>query len=367
MSTKTTFTSHQLGDTNLTNRIVMAPMTRTRAIGNKANPLIAAYYAQRASAGLIVSEGISPSPNGLGYARMPGIFSGEQIDSWKQVTRGIHAKGGKIFAQLMHAGRIGHPLNLPVGARLVAPSSKTAAGQMYTDQEGMKDHPVPQTLTAEQIQETKAEFVQAAKNAIEAGFDGVEFHGANGYLIEQFLSPHTNDRTDNYGGSIENRSRFLLEAVQAAADAIGKDKVGIRLSPYGVYNDMPHYPEIDATYAYLAAELNKIGIVYIHVVDHSAGGAPEVPLVIKKAIRDNFKGTLILAGGYTLSQAEEDLSSGLADLVAFGKPFIGNPDLVERMKKNFPLNIKLDASTFYASGAKGYTDYPLFEEELVNA
>lgn len=367
MSTKTTFTHYPLGNINLTNRIVMAPMTRTRAIGNKANPLIAAYYAQRASAGLIVSEGISPSPNGLGYARMPGIFSDDQVQSWKQVTRGVHEKGGKIFAQLMHAGRIGHPLNLPVGARLVAPSSKAAPGQMYTEQEGMKDHPVPQTLSLEQIQETKAEFVQAAKNAIEAGFDGVEFHGANGYLIEQFLSPHTNDRTDGYGGNIQNRSRFLLEVVQAAADAIGKDKVGIRLSPYGVYNDMPHYPEIDATYAYLAEELNKIGIVYIHLVDHSAGGAPEVPLAIKKTIREKFKGTLILAGGYTASRAEEDLSSGLADLIAFGKPFIANPDLVERMQRNFPLNIKLDASTFYAAGAKGYTDYPVFEEELVNA
>lgn len=367
MSTKTTFTPFLLGNANLTNRIVMAPMTRTRAIGNKANPLIAAYYAQRASAGLIVSEGISPSPNGLGYARMPGIFSEEQVQSWKQVTRGVHEKGGKIVAQLMHAGRIGHPLNLPTGARLVAPSSKAALGQMYTEQEGMKDHPVPQTLSIEQIQETKAEFVEAAKNAIEAGFDGIEFHGANGYLIEQFLSPHTNDRTDTYGGNIENRSRFLLEVVQAAAEAIGKDKVGIRLSPYGIYNDMPHYPEIDATYAYLAEELNKIGIIYIHLVDHSAGGAPEVPLAIKKTIREKFKGTLILAGGYTTDQAEADLLSGLADLIAFGKPFISNPDLVVRMKKNFPLNIKLDASTFYSAGAKGYTDYPVFEEELVNA
>ncbi|HEY3404487.1 MAG TPA: alkene reductase [Ohtaekwangia sp.] len=364
---KTTLSSYQLGKTTLSSRVVMAPMTRTRAVGNKPNELMAAYYAQRASAGLIISEGVSPSPNGLGYARMPGIFSVEQVNAWKQVTRGVHEKGGKIFAQIMHTGRIGHGLNLPGGARILAPSSVVASGQIYTDQEGMKDHPVPQTLTEEQIQETKAEFITGALNAIEAGFDGIEFHGANGYLLEQFLSPFSNVRTDNYGGSIENRARFVLEVVQAAADAIGKDKVGIRLSPYGIYNEMPHYPEIDATYSYLAEELNKIGITYIHLVDHSAGGAPEVPLSIKKAIRERFQNTLILSGGYTLERAEEDLASGFADLVAFGKPFISNPDLVDRFRKNFPLNIKLDASTLYTPGAKGYTDYPLFEEELINA
>lgn len=367
MSTKSAFSSHQLGNTTLSNRIVMAPMTRTRAIHNKPNELVATYYAQRAGAGLIISEGVSPSPNGLGYARMPGIFSNEQIKAWKQVTQAVHEKGGRIFAQVMHTGRIGHGLNLPEGARILAPSSVVAPGQIYTDQEGLKDHPVPQTLSAEQIQETKAEFVAGALNAIEAGFDGIEFHGANGYLLEQFLSPHSNQRTDEYGGSIENRSRFVLEVIQAAADAIGKERIGIRLSPYGVYNDMPHYPEIDATYAYLAEELNKLGITYIHLVDHSSGGAPEVPLSIKKTIREKFKNTLILSGGYTIDRAEQDLSSGFADLVAFGKPFISNPDLVERLRKNFPLNIKLDASTLYTAGAKGYTDYPVFDEELVNA
>jgi len=367
MTTKTTFSLYTLGNTTLANRIVMAPMTRTRAINNNANELIAAYYAQRASAGLIISEGISPSPNGLGYARMPGIFSKEQITSWKQVTRGVHENGGKIFAQIMHTGRIGHGLNLPPKARILAPSSVLAPGQIYTDQEGMKDHPVPQTLTEKQIQEAKEEFVSGARNAIEAGFDGIEFHGANGYLLEQFLSPHSNQRTDNYGGSIENRSRFVLEVVEAAVAAIGKDKVGIRLSPYGIYNDMPHYAEIDATYTYLAEQLNKLGIVYIHLVDHSAGGAPEVPLSIKKSIREKFTNTLILSGGYTLDRAEEDLVSGFADLVAFGKPFLSNPDLVERLKRSFPLNIKLDASTLYTSGAKGYTDYPVFQDELVNA
>lgn len=367
MSTKTTFTPYQLGKTPLTNRLVMAPMTRSRAINNQPNELIATYYAQRASAGLIITEGVSPSPNGLGYARIPGLFSADQIKAWQPVTKAVHDGGGKIFAQLMHTGRVGHALNLPAGARIIAPSAIALPGQMWTDQEGMKDHPVPQALTAEQLLETKNEFIQAARNAVEAGFDGIELHAANGYLLEQFLSPNSNQRTDSYGGSIENRSRFVLEVAQAASDAIGTDKVGIRISPFGIFNDMPHYPEIEATYTYLAEELNKIGIVYIHIVDHSAGGAPEVPLSIKQTIRKKFENTLILSGGYTQARAEEDLASGFADLVAFGKPFITNPDLAERFQKKFPLNIKLDASTLYTPGAKGFTDYPVFEDELVSA
>jgi len=367
MSAKTTFSPYNLGSINLANRLVMAPMTRSRAINNVPNDLITTYYEQRASAGLIITEGVSPSPNGLGYARIPGLFSSDQVEAWKDVTNAVHKKGGKIFAQLMHTGRIGHALNLPQGARVVAPSAIAAAGQMWTDQEGMKEHPVPQALSPEQLLETKNEYVQAARNAVEAGFDGIELHAANGYLLEQFLSPHANKRTDNYGGSIENRSRFILEVAREAGDAIGKDKVGIRVSPFGVFNDMPDYPEVAATYTYLADQLNKIGIAYIHIVDHSAGGAPEVPLFIKQTIREKFKNTLILSGGYTLDRAEEDLSSGFADLVAFGKPFLTNPDLVERLFKNFPLNIKLDASTLYTPGAKGLTDYPVFEDELVNA
>lgn len=366
MSNKITFTPYSLSGTSLANRIVMAPMTRSRAIHNVPNELIAAYYAQRASAGLIITEGTSPSPNGLGYARIPGIFSDEQIVAWQQVTRGVHEKGGKIFVQLMHTGRIGHALNLPEGASIVAPSAVVAAGQMWTDIDAMKDLEEPKSFTLEQLVQAKNEFVQAARNAIAAGFDGVELHSANGYLLEQFLSPFANIRTDNYGGSIENRSRFVLEVVKEVSNAIGKDKVGIRVSPYGIFNDMPDYAEVDSTYTYLAQQLNEIGIAYIHIVDHSAGGAPEVPLKIKQTIRDKFKNTLILSGGYTLARAEEDLASGFADLVAFGKPFITNPDLVERFKKNLPLNIKLDASTLYTSGAKGLTDYPVFEEELIH-
>lgn len=368
MNTKTTaFSTYKLGGINLANRLVMAPMTRSRAINNVPNELIATYYGQRASAGLIITEGVSPSPNGLGYARIPGLFSADQVNGWQKVTKAVHAEGGKLFAQLMHTGRISHGLNLPPGARVVAPSAIAAAGQMWTDQEGMKELPVPQALSTEQLVETRNEYVRAALNAVEAGFDGIELHAANGYLLEQFLSPHSNQRDDNYGGSVENRSRFVLEVAKAVSDAIGKDKVGIRVSPFGVFNDMPYYPEVEATYTYLAEQLNDIGVAYMHVVDHSAGGAPEVPLSIKQIIREKFRNTLILSGGYTLDRAEADLSSGFADLVAFGKPFITNPDLVERFRKNLPLNIKLDAGTLYTPGEKGFTDYPVFEDELVNA
>jgi N-ethylmaleimide reductase len=366
MSSKTTLEPYNLGSLPLKNRIVMAPMTRSRAIGNIPNRLMAEYYQQRASAGLIITEGVSPSPNGLGYARIPGLFSDEQLRAWKEVTDAVHSRGGNIFAQIMHTGRIAHSNNLPAGAKVLAPSSVHASGKMWTDQDGMLEHTTPKEMSREEIESTKAEYVTAARNAVAAGFDGIELHAANGYLLEQFLSPHSNKRTDEYGGTIENRSRFVLQVAQEISDVIGKDKTAIRLSPYGVFNEMPHYNEIDATYTYLASELNKIGVAYIHLVDHSSGGAPEVPLSIKKAIRDSFKNTLILSGGYTIGDAERDLKSGFADLVAFGKPFISNPDLVERFGKNFPLNIKMDASTFYTPGSKGYTDYPVFEEETVS-
>lgn len=354
------FNSYTLGSLPLQNRIVMAPMTRSRAIGNVPNSLLAEFYAQRAAAGLLITEGTSPSPNGLGYARIPGIFNADQINGWRLVTKAVHDKGGKIFIQFMHTGRVGHPLNLPSGATVVGPSAILAKGQMWTDSEGMKDHPMPHALTASELQATKAEFVQAARNATEAGFDGVELHGANGYLLEQFLAPNANQRTDKYGGSVENRARFVIEVAQEVSDAIGKDKTAIRLSPYGVFNDMPGYPEVDATYTYLAEQLNKVGIVYIHLVDHSSQGAPVVPVTIKQAKRAKFKNTLILSGGYTADKAEVDLNAGAADLIAFGRPFISNPDLVDRIKHNHPLNNAWDVSTFYTPGKKGYTDYPVF-------
>jgi N-ethylmaleimide reductase len=354
-------TSYKLGKAELKNRVVMSPMTRSRAIGNVPNELIAEYYKQRSGAGLIITEGTSPSPNGLGYSRIPGIFSKDQVEGWKKVTTAVHGNGGKIFVQLMHTGRISHELNLPAGAKVLAPSAVKPAGQMWTDQKQMLDFPVPSEMTSNDIAVTKKEFVDAAKNAIEAGFDGVELHGANGYLLEQFLSPVSNVRKDNYGGSIENRCKFVLEVTEAVAEAIGKEKTGIRLSPYGVASDMPHYPEIDATYKYLAEHLYKIGIVYIHLVDHSAMGAPPVSPDLKKLIRNTFKNTLILSGGYDLEKAENDLKENKGELVAFGRPFLNNPDLVDRFKNGWPLSQELDFNLFYTPGEKGYTDYPAYK------
>ena len=338
----------------------MSPMTRCRAIENLPNDLIAGYYKQRSDAGLIITEGVSPSPNGLGYARIPGVYSKQQVEGWKKVSSAVHANDGKIVMQIMHTGRISHPLNMPEGAQVLAPSAVKPAGQMWTDARQMQDFPVPKAMTAEELLQTKEEYVNAAINAMEAGFDGVELHGANGYLLEQFLSPVSNIRTDQYGGSIENRCRFVLEVAEAVIHAIGKEKTGIRLSPYGVASDMPHYPEIDATYSYLSEELNKLGIAYIHLVDHSAMGAPLVPDEIKKKIRNNFKNTLILAGGYNKERAEADLQRGLGDLVAFGRPFINNPDLVDRFAKDLPLSEELYTDLFYAADEKGYTDYPVY-------
>lgn len=352
--------SFKVGSTEIKNRIVMAPMTRSRAIGNIPNALMAEYYKQRSGAGLIVTEGTSPSPNGLGYARIPGIYSKQQVEGWKKVTIAVHNGGGKIFIQLMHTGRISHILNMPDGAQILAPSAVKATGQIWTDTKQLQDYTVPKEMSVEDLKNTKAEYVAAAKNAMNAGFDGVELHGANGYLLEQFLSPYSNIRKDNYGGRIENRCRFVIEVVAEVARIIGKENTAIRLSPYGVASDMQLYPEIDDTYKYLVEQLNNIGIAYIHVVDHSAMGAPVVPIEIKQLIRKSFKNTLILAGGYDKEKAEADIQSGLADLVAFGKPFIVNPDLVERFKNSWALSADLKKDLLYSADEKGYTDYPFY-------
>lgn len=358
------FTPIKVGGLELKNRIVMAPMTRCRAIDNIPNDLMAEYYKQRASAGLIITEGTSPSPNGLGYARIPGIFNSAQIEGWKKITAEVHKSGGKIIIQLMHTGRISHMLNMQHGAKIMAPSAIRAEGQMWTDSKGMQDYPTPKAMTTEDIILTQAEYVTAAKNAIEAGFDGVELHGANGYLLEEFLSPISNVRSDKYDGTLENRCRFVIEIATAVATAIGKEKTGIRLSPYGVAGDMLNYAEIDATYDYLSKELNKIDIAYIHLVDHSAMGAPTVPIEIKKVIRNNFKNTIILCGGYDKESAEADIESSLCDLIGFGRPFINNPDLVERLEHNEELSQNLKAELFYTADEKGYTDYANFKIPL---
>lgn len=346
------FTPYRLGRLALPNRIVMAPMTRSRALGGLPSELLASYYAQRASAGLIVSEGIAPSPSGLGYARIPGLYSREQIVGFRAVTEAVHAAGGRIIAQLMHVGRIQHPLNLPAGARALAPSAIGAAGNMWTDERGVQPMPVPEAMTAEDVRKTREEHAQAARNAVAAGFDGVELHGANGYLLEQFLHPHTNRREDAYGGSVEGRTRFVVEVARAVADAIGSDRVGIRLSPYNTFNDLPPFEEAHGTYSSLAPQLS--GLLYVHLVQSLHPRYAET----ERALRQGFGGPLIVNGGYDQARANESLARGDADLVAFGRPFIANPDLVARLQHGAPL-AEPNPATFYTPGREGYLDYPV--------
>ncbi len=352
------FSEYQLGNIILKNRVVMAPMTRSRAINNIPNELMAEYYAQRAGGGLLITEGVAPSPNGLGYARIPGAYSQEQTEGWKLVADAVHAKGGRIFMQLMHTGRIGHPGNLPEGGEMVAPSAIVAKGDMWTDADGMQPHPTPREMTKEDLAQAKEEYVQAAKNAIAAGFDGIELHGANGYLLDQFINPGANQRTDEYGGSAENRNRFVVEVAQATAEAIGADKVGIRLSPYGAFNDLFPYDGADEQYTLLAEELGKLNLVYLHFVDHSSAGAPEVPQTLVDAMTQAFDGTVIYSGGLTKESAEALLGKNDKALVAFGKPYLANPDLVKRLAEDAVLNEPV-FDKFYTPGAEGYTDYPL--------
>lgn len=350
------FSPVKLGNLQLSNRIVMAPMTRSRAIGNIPNELMEKYYRLRVDAGLLITEGTSPSPNGLGYARIPGLFSQEQVQGWRRVTDAVHQAGGHIFVQLMHTGRVGHPLNLPQNSRILAPSAIAAPGEMWTDSEGQQPHPVPSAMSEEEIVLTISEYATSCRNALEAGFDGVELHGANGYLIDQFLNTASNVRTDRWGGGVENRIRFAVEVAKAAVAAIGAEHVGIRISPYGVFNGMTPDAEMDEMYMQLVDELNKLGLLYVHVVDHSSMGAPEVSPALKARIRAGFKGKYILSGGYDAARANADLEAQRGDLVAFGRPFISNPDLVLKLKGGQALTPP-DFDTFYTPGEKGYLDY----------
>ena len=352
-----------LGPYTFKNCIAMSPMTRSRSVGNVPDDLVAEYYKQRAaSAGLIITEGTSPSPDGLGYARIPGIFPPLRLPAGKRSPTPCTAPARRSSCSSCIPVASAIPNNLPPGANVIGPSAVVAAGEMYTDQEGMKAQPTPKAMTEADIKTAIGEFEQAAKNAVAAGLEGVELHAANGYLLEQFIRPNSNIRTDAYGGSIENRARFVLDVVKATTSAIGKDKVGIRLSPFGVFNDMPLYPELEAEYAYLARALNATGLFYVHLVDHSAMGAPAVPQSIKETFRKEFKGVLILSGGYDAARAESDLEAGKADLIAVGRPLLANPDLVERWKTGAELNPP-DMNTFYTPGAKGYTDYPVLAKE----
>ena len=350
------FTPTQLGSLPLKNRIVMAPLTRCRAIGNLPNTLMEQYYRLRADAGLIITEGTSPSPNGLGYARIPGLFNEEQAEGWRRVTDGVHQAGGRIFVQLMHTGRVSHPANMPADASILAPSAVAVPGEMWTDADGMQPHPVPREMSEADIAQSIAEYAAAAKLAMQAGFDGVELHAANGYLIDQFLNTASNRRNDHWGGKVENRIRFAVEVAKATVAAIGAERVGMRISPYGVFNAQVPDAEMDALYLRLIDELNALDLLYIHVVDHSSMGAPEVSPVLKAKIRTAFKGKYILSGGYDVARADADLDAQRGDLVAFGRPFISNPDLVSKLKSGQEL-VAPNSSTFYTPGEKGYTDY----------
>jgi N-ethylmaleimide reductase len=356
------FSPLHLGPAVLKNRVVMSPMTRNRALGNIPNVLMAEYYGQRAGAGLIITEGTSPSPNGLGYPRIPGIHSAEQADGWKLTTGAVHDRGCKIFIQLMHTGRVGSSLNLPTGAELVAPSAVTVSGAIWTDIQGEQPYGTPREMASDDIRNAIGEYARAAHNAIAAGFDGIEIHGANGYLVTQFLDPGSNLRDDGYGGNPERRNRFALEVAAAIVAAIGAERVGIRLSPHGVFNDMSgSYEGIAAQYAALADGLGKLRLAYVHLVDHSAMGAPKPePSTVQeicRTFREGGGGAVILSGGYDRGRAEADLESGAADLIAYGRPYIANPDLVERLRINAPLHVP-DQATFYTPGSSGYTDYP---------
>lgn len=343
------------------NHLVMAPMTRSRAIDNLPNDLMAEYYGQRSGAGLIVTEGTAPMPEGLGYPRIPGIFSPAQVGGWKKTTDAVHAGGSKIFVQLMHTGRIGHYDNLPEGARLVGVSAIKAAGEIFTDTAGMQEHSIPAVLTAEGVEGVIEGHVQAARKAMEAGFDGVELHGANGYLIEQFLNPNINTRTDAYGGSVHARSKIVIELAKGIAAAIGRERVGIRFSPFNTLGDLKPYAaeEVHATYVYLAEELERIGIAYMHIAVN-----PSLPRTTLEALRAAFSGTIILCNGLTPETAVNALNGGIADLVAFGRNFLANPDLDKRIAANAPLNPP-DFATLYTPGPKGYVDYPVIEQPVV--
>lgn len=352
------FDSFSARSLQLANRMVMAPLTRSRATPeHMPNALMATYYGQRATAGLIITEGTSPSPNGLGYPRIPGLYNVAQAQAWKATTTAVHERGGKIFVQFMHCGRVAHVANLPAGAEVLGPGSTVCPGEMFTDTLGLQPHSPPRAMTDDDIAQVIGEHVAAAKLALDAGFDGVELHGANGYLIEQFLNPLVNGRTDGYGGSHERRNRLALEIARATVAAIGRDRVGMRLSPYGVFNGTGAFPEVQAQFLTLVHSLSALGLLYLHLVDHSSMGAPPVPADFKLQLRAGFDGLFILSGGFDHASAEQALLDQRGDLIAFGRPFLANPDLVARLRQDAPLNAP-DEATFYVPGAKGYTDYP---------
>lgn len=358
MNAPNLFSPIQLGPLDLPNRIFMAPLTRCRASeGHVPNDLNVEYYTQRASAGLIISEATSVSPTGYGYPNTPGIHTEEQVAGWSKVTQAVHAKGGHIYLQLWHVGRISHPAYQPDGALPVAPSPIKPKGQVFTGT-AMEEYVTPRALETSEISGIIAEYVRGAQLAKEAGFDGVEIHNANGYLLDQFLRTGTNHRTDHYGGSVQNRVRLTLEVTEAVASVWGGDRVGIRFSPAGVFNDMSDSDPLE-TFGHVLGELDRFGLAYAHITQVTAQdiahGAAEG--VGPKELRSAWKGKVVTAGGFTKESGNRALAEGWADAIAFGVPFLANPDLPERFRRNAALNAA-DESTFYASGPAGYTDYP---------
>ena len=346
------FTPLELGALRLRNRIVMAPMTRSRSdAAAMPNAHMVEYYRQRASAGLIVSEGIAPSANGLGYCRTPGLYSEAQVAGWRKVTDAVHAEGGCIVAQIMHVGRVASHYNKPEGSETIAPSAITAKAQMYTDQAGMQDMDAPRALTLGEIPAVIEEYRQATRNALQAGFDGVELHCTSGYLPAQFLSTGTNQRSDAYGGPVENRARFVLEVLRAMADVAGADKVGMRICPGNPFNDLAD-EDPQGTFDYLLDQASQLGLAYLHVIRMPTGPVDNLALAIRY-----FPGRLIGNESYKLEEAEAAVASGELAAVSFGRSFIGNPDLVARWEHKLPL-ARFDMNTLYTPGPEGYTSYP---------
>jgi N-ethylmaleimide reductase len=362
----------KVGPYELRNRLVMAPLTRNRAgAGNVPGALNANYYAQRASAGLIITEASQVSPQGLGYPSTPGIYSQEQVEGWRLVTNAVHERGGRIFLQLWHVGRISHPSLQPDGALPVAPSAIAPEGEAST-YEGQQPFVTPRALETDEIPGIVEQYRKGAENALAAGFDGVEIHSANGYLLDQFLQDGSNQRTDQYGGSIENRARLLLEVTEAVTSVWGAERVGVRLSPTGTFNSM-YDSNPAALFSYVASALNRFGLAYLHLVEPRADAdalkrwAKDIGNLNDKEVglaaryfRPIFTGTIISAGGYDREQGNAVLAAGDADLVAYGRLFIANPDLPERFALNAPLNTP-DRSTFYGGDERGYIDYPSLE------
>jgi len=345
----TLFDPLRIGNIELDNRIVMAPMTRSRANDEGVQPSYAAeYYSQRASAGLIITEATNVSPMAKGYVRTPGIYTDEQIESWRNVTQAVHARGGKIFMQLFHTGRIALPDFLPGHAQPVAPSAVRAKGSNYTD-EGMKEFVTPREITKEEIAQTVADFGNAAANVIKAGFDGVELHSASGYLVQQFLTTNVNLRTDEYGGSIENRTRFLFACLDAMASAVGSQRLAVKFSPQIVFNDIEEN-DADEVYPYIFKQLNGRRLAYVQITDGTKKGW-------HAKLRPLYDGVYFANVGFTRESGAKLLAEGGADAIAYGTKFLANPDLPERFRRDAPLN-EPDRATFYSPGQRGYTDYP---------